>query len=204
MAQVRLPIRHPATGASPIVVFLHGAGENELSYVKLAECAAAHGFIGVAISGPIRLPHGGCCWSQDSITTRNCIIGALVANGLLGGPSESKIFLCGFSQGATHAFDLLATNPDIFMGGIVLSPGEGPVPTLIRYPELKTRALIIAYGQREYRIFRKRAEKFAGQWRKTGRPCMLESHPGSHHLPFDWPEHMARWLNFMNQQTRES
>lgn len=198
MTQVRLPIRRPATGTSPIVVFLHGAGENELSYVKLAECAAANGFIGVAISGPVRFANGGCCWPQDSCSTRDCIIDALVANDILGALPESKIFLFGFSQGATHAFDLVATYPDLFMGGVVLSPGDGPIPTSIRCPELKTRALVIAYGQREYKIFRKRAEKFAGLWDRTGRPCILESHPGGHHLPIDWPKQVPRWLDAIN------
>jgi predicted esterase len=201
MTQVRRPGSPTANGTVSILVFLHGAGENESDYTEICELASDHDFIGVAVSGPHKLANGGCVWTQESLTTRNLIINALTTNELISDLLKPRIFLCGFSQGATHAFDLLATDPETFRGGIVLSPGEGPIPSVIAKSELKSRPMFIAYGQAEFRIFRKRAEKFARMWQRERLPWILTHHSGGHHFPSDWRIQMPRWLEWLSQET---
>jgi predicted esterase len=182
---------------------LHGSGEHGDAYAGFAEAAATNGFIGITVSGPIAIRGGGRAWTQDSHATHEYIRGVLARSEDRVELTGARLFLCGFSQGATHAFDLLAARPDEYWGAIVLSPGEGPVPSAIVRTGNSPRPLVVTYGQNEYRAFRKRAQKFAAMWRRARWPCLLETHPGGHHLPADWERRFPRLLMWLAAQTKE-
>jgi predicted esterase len=201
--QVRTPKGNPPAAGWPVLVFLHGCGENQNAYVHLAEAAANNGFTGVAISGPITMRGGRCAWPEQSLATHGYLREVLARSEEEIEMGRARLFLCGFSQGGTHAFDLLVSRPDDYWGAIVLSPGDGPVPSAVAQAVKHPRPLVVAYGQKEYRIFRKRAQKFAKMWQRENWPCLLESHPGGHHFPADWESRLPRHLRWLDAQTRD-
>ncbi|MBS0260463.1 MAG: hypothetical protein JSS02_00795 [Planctomycetes bacterium] len=193
---IRIPDGNPPQGGWPVLVFLHGCGERASTYSALATAAAAAAFVSIAPSGPMILPGGGRSWMTDLAATDACIQSAFAGPlsglaGVLGG-----LYLCGFSQGATHAYGLLAGRPDRYSGAIILSPGEGPDPPGPP-PAEAARPMYLSYGKGEYRVFRQRAQKWGTRWQRSGHPCRIEPHPGGHHYPIDWFTRfplVAAWL----------
>jgi predicted esterase len=119
---------------------------------------------------------------------------------------QTRVFLCGFSQGATHAIGLLLSRPEQYRGALALSPGEGPAIPVARNSAVRARPLYVAYGRKEYRVFRKKAQRCAALWQHAKWPCLLESHPGSHHFPGDWVSRFPRlvaWLESAAQQAEK-
>ncbi len=200
---VRVPGGVPPPGGWPVLVFLHGCGERAASYAAHAALAAAWDFAGVAPSGPLATAHAGRSWPGELSLTSDCIQAALDGCQADHPVDRGRVYLCGFSQGATHAYGLLAARPDLYRGAIALSPGEGPSPPVPVRTAGAPRALYVAYGQEEYRAFRKRARQYAAMWRRAGWACWLEPHAGWHHFPVDWPTRLPRILQWLQGQGPE-
>ena len=202
----RVPSGAPPPGGWPVIVFLHGAGERTAAYAVRATLAADHGFAGVAPSGPMGTSHAGRSWSGDLATTDGCVQVALTKYEGSHQVDRDRIYLCGFSLGATHAVGLLLSRPERYRGALALSPGAGPpIPAAVK-SALGARPLYVAYGEKEYRVFRKKAQRCAALWRRAKWPCLLESHPGSHHFPADWDSRFPRlvqWLETAARQTQK-
>lgn len=201
--RVQVPQGNPPPGGWPVLVFLHGCGEHGGAYAADAAVAAENGFAGVAPSGPVAVSHTGRAWPGDLGLTDDHLQDVL--RRCEGGPrlDRGRVFLCGFSQGATHAYGLLAARPDHYRGAIVLSPGEGPVPPPPTTAADGPRPLYVSHGVNEFRAFRQRAKKWAAAWRRTRCPCLLEPHPGGHHLPADWGSRFPRVLGWLNGRVGE-
>ncbi len=200
---VRVPVGSPPPSGWPVLVFLHGCGERPASYAVHAALAAACDLAGIAPPGPAATSHAGRSWPGELSVTGDCVQSALDRCERDHLVDRGRVYLCGFSQGATHAYGLLAARPDLYRGAIVLSPGEGPPPPALVRTVGPPRSLYVAHGQQEYRVFRKRAQKYAALWRRAGWPCWLEPHPGGHHFPVDWHARLPRileWLAFDGAQ----
>lgn len=200
---VRVPGAPPPRGGWPVLMFLHGCGERPASYADHAAFAAGCDFAGIAPPGPLPTAHAGRSWTGELSVTGDCVQSALDQCAGDHPLDRGKVYLCGFSQGATHAFGLLAGRPDLYAGAVVLSPGEGPSPPALARGAGIPRALYVAYGQMEYRVFRNRAQNYAALWRRTGWPCWLESHTGWHHFPVDWHTRLPRILEWLQDGGRE-
>jgi predicted esterase len=181
----------------PVLVFLHGCGERAAMYTAHVALAAECGFVGLAPSGPVATRSAGRSWSGDLASTDDCVQSALAPSEAGHGWDRGRVYLCGFSQGATHAYGLLAARPDRYVGAIVLSPGEGPEPPPVPPVAQGPRPVYLSFGQGEYRAFRQRAQNWAGRWRRAGQPCLLEPHPGGHHLPEDWADRIPRVVSWL-------
>lgn len=193
---VRVPSGRAPPDGWPVFVFLHGCGERASDYARLAALAAEYAVAGVAPSGPLLTAYAGRSWAADLTSTDDCVQSSL---GWLGdGPRLNCgcVYLCGFSQGATHAYGLLAARPDRYAGAVVLSPGEGPEPP-DPPPGCERRPVYVSFGQGEYRAFRQRARKWASRWRRFGHPCLLDPHPGGHQLPGDWGDRFPRIVSWL-------
>jgi predicted esterase len=161
--------------------------------------AAGQGFAGIAPSGPVVRAPAVRAWPAQLTATDAYLQGVLDE----GGPplDRGRVYLCGFSQGATHAYGLLAGWPARYRGAIVLSPGEGPLPPPVVCAPDGPRPLYMSYGQQEYRAFRQRARKWAAAWRRARWPCLLEPHLGGHHFPADWATRLPRILEWLREQS---
>jgi predicted esterase len=201
---VRIPDEPSSPQGWPVLLFLHGCGERGSSYVVHAQAAANHGFAGIAVSGPLPTRNGGYSWPGGLAATHDHLEALLSRLSGRVPLDRRRVFLCGFSQGATHdAYGLLLSHPQNYRGAIVLSPGEGPPPPAIEKAGTAARPLYLAHGQKEYRAFRQRARKWAALWRRRGWPCWLEAHAGGHHFPADWGSRFPAVLGWLGDQVRD-
>jgi predicted esterase len=199
----RTPKGNPPPKGWPVFVFLHGCGEYGGAYAVHAEAAAERGFVGIAPSGPVATRSGGRAWPADGFAATDEYLREILAHCERREEMDrSRVFLCGFSQGATHAVGLLVSRPEAYRGALALSPGEGPpIPAALKSP-FCPRPLCVVYGRKEYRVFRKKAQRCAALWRRAKWPCLLETHPGAHHFPVDWDGRftgIVRWLESATQ-----
>jgi predicted esterase len=193
---VRIPPGNAPTSGWPLFLFLHGVGECGAAYRTHVEAATKQGFAGIAPSGPTVTSGGGRAWPRDLDAT-NAYLREILAIYAREDVNRASVFLCGFSQGATHAIGLLLSRPEEYLGAIVLSPGEGPpIPVALSSVD-RSRPLYVTCGTREYRAFRKKTQRVAALCRRKRWPCWLETHPGGHHFPCDWDNRfprVVRWL----------
>lgn len=182
----------------PVFLFLHGFGDFGGSYVAQTEAAAKKGYMGIAPSGPVVIREGRHGWPADNFAvTHEYLQVILNRQQETESIDRSRVFLCGFSQGATHAVGLLVSWPEEYHGAVALSPGDGPPIPLAMKSTPCPRPLCVVYGQKEYRVFRKRAQRIAAMWRRAKWPCLLETHSGSHHFPENWDSRfvgIVQWL----------
>jgi predicted esterase len=199
----RFPSGKPPSQGWPAMVFLHGCGERVSAYTDHVAFAAEKGFAAFAPAGPIFTSRFGRSWSSNLADTNECVQAALKSSTATLKVDANMVYLCGFSQGATHAYALLATWPDRYRGAIVLSLGEGPEPEHIERPIHGLRPLYVACGSKEFRQFRQRAKKWAARCRRAGQPCVMESHEGGHHFPVDWAVRFPQIVSWLAQQSNE-
>jgi predicted esterase len=181
-----------------VLLFLHGCGEYGGAYVDIARAATEHGFAGIAPTGPVATRGGGRAWPADSFTATHEYLRETLARCEMREEIDcTRVFLSGFSQGATHAVGLLASMPEEYQGALAMSPGEGPpIPTVVN-SALCPRPLYVAYGQKEYRVFRKKAQRCSALWRRAKWPCLLDSHPGWHQFPSDWDRRFPKVMQWL-------
>jgi poly(3-hydroxybutyrate) depolymerase len=200
-----LVVRVPGSGAPsdgwPVLVFLHGCGERAGLYRTHTALAAECGFVGVAPSGPLATSSVGRSWPAELSATDDRIRAALARCEGDHRLDHGRVYLCGFSQGATHAYGLLAARPDRYLGAAILSPGEGPTPPPVPRALGGPRPVYMTYGQGEYRAFRQRARKWGALWQRAGHPYRLEPHTGGHHFPFDWPARFPDVMGWLSGQS---
>jgi predicted esterase len=200
---VWMPKGDPPPRGWPVLVFLHGCGGTGNEHAPHAIAATEFGLAGITLPGPIRALGSGYAWPADGFRTTHEYLRDTLARcqgRLQFNPSQR--LLCGFSQGATHVIGLLSTEPAEYAAGIALSPGEGPpIPDPDRTQPGRA-ALYVAHGAREFPVFRKKAKRCEMAWRRAGWPILLETHSGSHHMPYDWATRFPRIIRWFTEQDR--
>lgn len=194
---VRLPGAASPPAGWPVLVFLHGCGESPAAYGLHAALAAACNLVGLVPSGPVLTSYFGRAWPAELSATGDCMEAALDRCAAQHPVDRARVFLCGFSQGATHAYRLLGARPGRYQGAMILSAGNGPLPPPFAERPDGPRPLYVTYGRMKYRAFRKRSEKYAALWRRAGQPVWIEPHAGGHQFPADWHARfplVAEWL----------
>ena len=182
----------------PVMLMLHGYGDSNVNYVRLAESWAALGFVSVAVPGSVPGNDGRYMWDMKSTAPTLKDLRAIMKSELLADiVNKDQVFLLGFSQGALHSLLLTADHPDEFAGVVALSPG-GSISQQMFVPKIsKGRAarLVFIYGDQE------RHAPIAKRWKdacaKANWKFMSSTHPGGHHFPQDWEQQRAEIAKFL-------
>jgi phospholipase/carboxylesterase len=140
----------------PLIVWLHGAGDDERQVTRVMPHISDRNYVGVGTRGTVSAADRGYTWSQevDHIAeAENRVLRAIAAARAWLNVEPSRIFLAGLGTGGTMAFRLALAEPDRYAG--VLSIG-GALPTtlrpLARYHEVRRLQVFLAAGRegREY------------------------------------------------------
>lgn len=184
---VRAPESDDPAAKFPVLVFLHGYGDQHLSYADNAQVASENGYVGLAVSGTVPFYEDSMRWNQlEAESTHDAIQVALKEHASAGVPiDESRIFLVGFSQGALHATKLLALYPDSYSGGIALSIG-GQQDLVAPTKSEKRRPLFGVWGTAEHEGNIAMMKEARDYWQAAGLPWREHTHDGEHHFPADW------------------
>jgi predicted esterase len=195
---LRLPQGQTPVIGWPILVFLHGYGGRAESDIAMAESAARNGFAGLAVSGAVVHWENMYAWPTGSFAATHTYLqqvldGYRVRKDL----DRGRVFLCGFSQGATQAIGLVASFPDSYEGAIAVSPGGmSPVPNEVR-PSMGPRSLYVTHGNQESPLVAQLAGHCKALWIQAGRPVLVQSHAGGHQFPADWDQRFPRVLKWL-------
>jgi len=148
----------PARGKPPLLILLHGIGADENDLFGLAPFMDERFFIASA-RAPYTLPYGGNAWFELYIEPGNVsfnkeqflesqakipkFVDELIAEHDL---DASKVYLCGFSQGAMMSLSSALSAPEKYAGIVAMSgraatemvPDEGGIEKLKDFPILVT------------------------------------------------------------------
>ncbi|MBN8872921.1 MAG: PHB depolymerase family esterase [Rhodospirillales bacterium] len=131
--RLRMLVRRPKGGIKPhqpLIVVLHGCGQDAASFATAAGWAALSDRIGVPLILPVQsdLNHQHRCfrWFQPAHTARGRgeaeSIAEMVATGLTRFDADPRrVFVVGLSAGGAMAAALLAAYPELFAAGAVVA-----------------------------------------------------------------------------------
>jgi len=129
--------RQRSENPPPLLILLHGYGSNEADLFGLAPYLDPR-FLIVSARAPYKLMHGSYAWFEIDWTANGMTIDPAQADAsrklvteFIGaatgayGADPSRIYLCGFSQGAILSSSVALTTPELVAGTVLMS---GRVP----------------------------------------------------------------------------
>jgi phospholipase/carboxylesterase len=147
------PLHYERNYAYPLVVWLHGPGEDERQLQRIMPLVSMRNYVSVGPRGPRSAESGGTgyTWSEcesDITAAENSVFECVEVARAKFNVAAYRIFLAGYQSGGTMAFRLGMKCPERFAG--VLSIG-GPFPTgnspLAHFNQARQLPLFIAQGR---------------------------------------------------------
>lgn len=154
------PPSKPAAGKSPLLILLHGIGADENDLFGLAPFLDERFFIASA-RAPYTLPYGGNAWFELFIEPGNVsfnkeqflesqlkipeFVNELVAEHDL---DASRVYLCGFSQGAMMSLSSALSEPEKYAGIVAMSGRAATemIPEGIDSDKFKDFPIFVTHG----------------------------------------------------------
>ena len=182
----------------PLIMMLHGFGDNNVNYIDLAKAWSKLGFVAVAVPGSVPGEDGRFMWANESTEPTLQDLRSIVKTKSVSEiVNPKKVFLLGFSQGALHSLLLTAEHRDEFAGVVALSPG-GSLSGKMIVPKIsagRKGRLVFLHGSDEPHA------PIAARWKsacaKSGWDFMTSVHQGGHHFPGDWEDQRAKVAEFL-------
>jgi phospholipase/carboxylesterase len=157
-----VPEHYEANYAYPLIVWLHGGGENERDLLNAMPLISQRNYLGLSLRGPLSFRdtattvdrrRGGYHWpsSDDELSEFETSLYEAVCNLRREYHIHSeRIFLAGFDEGATVALDLFLRQPQRYGGAVCLG---GTLPksrhALARFRDLRSKRVLISSGSRD-------------------------------------------------------
>lgn len=146
------PMHYEPGYAYPLIVWLHGPGDDERQLMRMMPIVSMRNYVAVAPQGvPLEEEVNRYGWpltadGDDQAAER--IFASIEAARMKYNFSRRRIFLAGFDQGGTMAFRLAAAHPDRFAGIVSLCGPfpNGPTP-LSSLATLRNLPILIASGR---------------------------------------------------------
>jgi phospholipase/carboxylesterase len=151
------PLHYERNYAYPLVLWLHGPGEDERQLQRIMPLVSMRNFVSVAPRGPRPCAETGTgfTWPADDgalTAAEESVFDCLEVACEQLHVARQRVFLAGYQEGGTTAFRVGLKHPGIFAG--VLSLG-GPFPTgnspLAYYNQARQLPLFIAQGRHSLR-----------------------------------------------------
>jgi len=201
-----VPAEYDPTTPIPVVVCLHGYGDNPRDF-NIArfyqELANDKQIAFLIVSGTVTFGPNSFKWSPSRTLDANRIDQAFknVSDRLT--PAPGKVVTLGFSHGAMVATHVALKNPSMYAGGIVLSPG-GPVedeslPQGGAVPANETQRFVMLANAGEFPgnvAMTRHAESLAKNVFKCQTMLRIKEGENMHSFPSDYLEELGTWIDF--------
>ncbi len=209
--QVGQPIAvHPKgtkpTNGWPMMLMLHGYGDNNISYLPLAKPWADQGFLTVVVPGSVPMGDGRLRWATESLDPAQDELQTIINSKLFDGSIDKKrIYLLGFSQGALQALLLTTKHSDQYAGAVALSPG-GPPPLIMGVikpvisRDQRPARIVFIHGNQERHDFL--VPIWSTACERAGWKFMSKVHNGGHHFPENWAELQPEVAAFLRETNK--
>ena len=147
------PRRYEKNYQYPLVVWLHGAGDNQQQVIQIMPHISAQNYVAVGIQGtsPDLETGQGYCWSETPDSSNEAVrrvFEAIEIANCRANISSDRVFVGGYLGGGTMAMRVAMRYPEHFAGAFSLC---GPIPRtgqpLSNLDRLRDLPLFISFGQ---------------------------------------------------------
>jgi phospholipase/carboxylesterase len=148
------PIGYEPRYAYPLIVFLHGHGGNEEQILRLAPRISRRNYVAIGLRGPVCLGPNRkgaltYSWGESGhlLSIEDYFLQAVRQTRLHYHIHSERIYLAGFAEGATLAYRLGLTFPQL-IGGVIALNGAMPREDrpLLRLTEIRSLNVFIGHG----------------------------------------------------------
>jgi phospholipase/carboxylesterase len=145
------PMHYEPGYAYPLVVWLHGPGDQETQLKRVLPLVSTRNYVAVAPRGPAVMEGGGYFWPQTEdgiLQAEECVHDSIDIARRKFNVSKSRIMLAGFGCGGTMALRIAMNHPEQFAAALSLG---GPFPSnhspLRRIKQVRGLPLFLATGR---------------------------------------------------------
>jgi phospholipase/carboxylesterase len=196
------PVHYESNYAYPLLVWLHGNGDDENQLKRIMPLISLRNYIGLAVRGTntISSPSGrtGYTWSQARAhvaLAEQAVFDAIELAGDRYHVSPDRVFLAGYDTGGTMALRLAFSHARRFAG--VLSLG-GEMPTdrapLGRIADARRLAVFLGYGRESQKYPTATVCENLRLLHSAGMQVALRQYPCGHELAPMMLGDMDRWI----------
>jgi len=196
------PVHYEPNYAYPLVVWLHGPGDDESQLKRILPVLSLRNYVGVAIRGTTQFAAAsgkpGFAWAQTqphvALADQRIVDAIGLAQGRLN-ISGRRIFLAGFDCGGTMALRLALAHPARFAGVLSLG-GEFPVggAPLAHLDDARRVPIFLACGRDSQRYPSAIVCDNLKLLHAAGMNLTLREYPGGHELSPRMLADMDRWI----------
>jgi phospholipase/carboxylesterase len=196
------PVHYEPNYAYPLVIWLHGPGDDEHQLKRIMPLVSLRNYVGVAIRGttPYATASGkpGFAWAQSqphtALAEQRVLEAIHSAQGRMN-ISTRRIFVAGFDCGGTMALRLALAHPHRFAGVLSLG-GEFPVggAPLARLAEARRLPVFLACGRDSQRYPSAIVCDNLKLLHSAGMDLTLREYPGGHEISPRMLSDMDRWM----------
>lgn len=186
----------------PLLVFLHGHGEQERQWIDAVPNLSRRNYICIGLRGIRRIERGndqsGFGWGRH----RRCdgmieeyVLSAVQETMRVCHVHSERIFLAGFCEGASVAYRLGFSFPDKFAGIVALNGWlpEGPIP-LGKPSQQSNLGVFVGHGTENNAVPLERAREAYQLLVAAGMKVSLRLYPSGHSLCPNMLRDVDRWL----------
>jgi phospholipase/carboxylesterase len=208
------PLHYEPNYSYPLVVWLHGADNNENQLKQILPLISLRNYVGAATRGTAFSPNDDgsgirFCWQHDETSVAlaeerlwQCIDGARRRYNI----SVERVFLAGLECGGTMAMRLALRNPDQFAGALSFGGvfPAGPA-SLSRLGAARRLPLFFATTRESVRYPEEQLCQHLRLFHTAGLPVTVRCYPGEDGLTTTMLSDMDRWImEHISQQNLSS
>tara|TARA_R110002111_G_scaffold89255_1_gene138897 strand:+ start:56 stop:1159 length:1104 start_codon:yes stop_codon:yes gene_type:complete len=192
--EVAMPEGEAPESGWPILVCLHGWGDDHISYRNVASLAKGVGFAGVCIAGNVPRSPDRFGWSTEDVADTHRYVQSILERAAADRPLDTKrVYLMGFSQGARHAGELAAIYPGSYVGATAYCPGPDVENVTDGHATDNHRPIRVLLGKDDpYLEYGREATE---KWSEANPNVTVEQFDGEHHFPPDWQQNLSDTLS---------
>ena len=204
-------VREPKvkTEHPPLLILMHGVGSNEQDLFSFAD-KLPDKYLVVSARGPYVLGGNSYAWYHADFSVSPAIINREEAEntrqlimsfiGQLKGKykfDDTKVFLCGFSQGAIVSYSVGLTHPDKIKGIAIMSGRilDEVKPKIVDNDRLKHLSVFISHGTNDKVLGIQNARDANTYLTKLGIHAAYKEYPDVHTINKDMLTDLIAWLS---------
>jgi phospholipase/carboxylesterase len=195
-----VPIHYEANYAYPLVVWLHGSGDNERQLQRIMPLVSLRNYVAVGPRGASasRGGRGGFSWRQDTADiarAETAVFQCIDRVSARFHVAPQRIFVAGYADGGTMALRLGLRYPDRFAGALSLGGGfpEGHAP-LARLASARGLPLFMASGRDSQNYSIEDCCQELRLFHAAGLSVTLRQYPCADEIVTNMLSDMDRWM----------